>query len=70
MNFQGFNRKLHIYSGLSFFLFILLFATSGFMLNHRWEVWEYWSQRQETSRPIEVQILMTRAVKATDSSFS
>ena len=57
MNYSRLNRKLHIYTSLLFFLFILLFAVSGLMLNHRWGIWEYWSKRVETTRDIEVVLL-------------
>ena len=54
MNYSRLNRKLHIYTGLLFFLFILLFTVSGLMLNHRWAIWEYWSERIETTQDIQV----------------
>ena len=44
------NRKLHIYAGLYFLLFIWLFAFSGLLLNHpKWEFSRYWPRRTETS---------------------
>lgn len=57
MHFSQLNRKLHIYTGLLFFFFILLFSVSGLMLNHRWAIWEYWSERVEATREIEVSLL-------------
>ncbi len=57
MNFQQLNRKIHTYTGLFFLLSICLFATSGFMLNHRWAIWEYWSKRVVTEHDISVTLL-------------
>lgn len=54
--FQRINRKVHIYAGMFSLLFILLFAFSGFVLNHRWKVWDWFSKRVETTRDIVVQI--------------
>lgn len=54
MNFQQLNRKIHTYTGLFFLLSFCLFAVSGFMLNHRWAIWEYWSERVETEHDISV----------------
>ena len=56
MNLQNLNRKIHVYTSLSFFVFIFLFASSGLMLNHRWDIWEYWSKREETVRTIAVRV--------------
>ncbi len=56
MDILKLSRKLHIYTGLSFFLFLLLFAGSGLMLNHRWSIWDSWSDREETTRNVSVQI--------------
>jgi hypothetical protein len=53
---QRINRKVHIYAGMFSMLFILLFAFSGFMLNHRWKLWDWFSKRVETTRDIAVQI--------------
>jgi hypothetical protein len=54
MNFQLLNRKIHIYTGLFLILFIFLFAFSGFMLNHRWEIWDYWPSRKEQVKDVLV----------------
>jgi len=56
MTFQQVNKKIHIYTGLLLFLFIFLFAFSGFMLNHRWEIWDFWSSRIEHTEEISVDI--------------
>lgn len=56
MNLQKLVRKIHIYVGLSLFLPILLFAASGLMLNHRWQIWDYWAERKESRREIAVQV--------------
>ena len=50
------NRKVHIYIGLYFLLFIWLFSVSGLLLNHHWEFSEFWPQREESSFEREVQI--------------
>ena len=54
--FQRVNRKIHIYTGMFSMLFVLFFALSGFMLNHRWEIWNWFSRRVETTREVTVQI--------------
>lgn len=54
--FHKLNRKIHIYSGMFSLLFLLLFAFSGFILNHRWKVWDWFSERVETTRDIAVQM--------------
>lgn len=56
MNFQQLNRKIHIYTGLLLFLFIFLFSFSGFMLNHRWAIWDFWPSRVERVEEISVDI--------------
>lgn len=40
------NRKIHVYFGLYFLLFIWLFAFSGLVLNHHWEFTQFY-QREE-----------------------
>jgi len=47
---QAWNRKLHIYVGLYFLVFLWLFALSGLLLNHAWRFTEFWSQRQQSTR--------------------
>jgi len=37
-------------------LFIFFFGLSGFMLNHRWKIWDWFSSRVETTREVTVQI--------------
>ena len=49
-------RQLHIYTSLAFFLPLFLFAVSGFMLNHRWAIWETFATRVESEEPVAVQI--------------
>lgn len=56
MTIQNMNRKVHIIAGLTFFPLVLLFAVSGLMLNHRWSVWDYFPQRVEHTRAVQVQI--------------
>jgi hypothetical protein len=53
--FEGWNRKLHFYSGLFLIFFLWLFALSGLLLNHPgWTFHEHWKNRHETNyqRPI------------------
>ncbi|MBI4664165.1 MAG: PepSY-associated TM helix domain-containing protein [Verrucomicrobia bacterium] len=54
--FQRLNRKIHIYAGMFSILFIVFFGLSGFILNHRWKLWEWFPSRVETTREIAVQI--------------
>jgi hypothetical protein len=56
MTFKQLNRKTHIYTGLFLIFFIFLFAISGFMLNHRWSLWDYWKSRNEQVKIILVDI--------------
>jgi len=45
---ETWNRKLHIYVGLYFLLFIWLFAFSGLLLNHpQWAFSQFWQNRKE-----------------------
>lgn len=37
-------------------LFVIFFGVSGFVLNHRWKVWDWFSRRVETTREVTVQI--------------
>ncbi len=43
------NRKLHIYLGLYFIVFLWLFAVSGLLLNHSWRFTEFWEQRHQST---------------------
>ncbi len=43
------NRKLHIYLGLYFIVFLWLFAASGLLLNHSWSFTEFWNQRRQST---------------------
>lgn len=52
--FHRINRKLHIYSGLFSILFVIFFGFSGFVLNHRWKIWDWFSTRVEATRDIAV----------------
>lgn len=54
--FQRINRKIHIYAGMFSVLFIIFFGLSGFVLNHRWKLWDWFSRRVETVRDVTVQI--------------
>lgn len=46
---EGWNRRLHFYSGLYLLLFLWLFAFTGLLLNHgQWKFAEFWPQRQVT----------------------
>jgi len=49
------NRKLHIYLGLYFLVFLWLFAISGLLLNHGWRFTEFWNQRRQTKTEHVVQ---------------
>ncbi|MCC5906942.1 MAG: PepSY-associated TM helix domain-containing protein [Balneolaceae bacterium] len=47
--FKLWNRKLHIYAGLYFLLFIWLFSISGLLLNNpEWTISNYWPEREIT----------------------
>jgi hypothetical protein len=50
------NRKIHIYFGLYFLLFIWLFAFSGLLLNHHWEFAEFYQteEKQLSTHPISI----------------
>ena len=54
--FQRLNRKIHIYAGLFATLYILLFAISGIVLNHRLKIWDWFSNRVEKTREVAVTI--------------
>jgi uncharacterized protein len=46
---ETWNRRLHIYLGLYFLIFIWLFSISGLILNHpQWRFTQFWPDRQET----------------------
>jgi len=49
------NEKLHYYSGLCLLLFIWLFSFTGLVLNHRWEIGNYWVRRSESTFTQKVQ---------------
>ncbi len=51
------NRKLHIYIGFYFLLFVWLFCVSGLVKNHpKWKFAEFWPKREQTSfeKPIQI----------------
>jgi hypothetical protein len=50
------NRKIHLWLGLYFLLFIWLFAFSGLVLNHHWKVTEFY--------PVEEKRLSTEKIQA------
>jgi len=52
---KAWNRRLHVYLGLYFLVFLWLFALSGLLLNHAWRFTEFWSQRQESRTERAVQ---------------
>lgn len=55
--FEFWNRRIHIYTGLYFLLFIWFFAFSGLLLNHpKWEFAQFWKDRQESSFERLVQV--------------
>jgi hypothetical protein len=41
------NRKLHVWLGLYFLLFIWLFAVSGLILNHHWEATQFYQTEEK-----------------------
>jgi hypothetical protein len=41
------NRKIHVYFGLYFLLFIWLFAASGLILNHHWEATQFYQTEEK-----------------------
>lgn len=49
-------RKAHVYCGIALLLPLILFAVSGFILNHRWALWETWENRQITETQVTVDI--------------
>lgn len=50
------NRKIHIYFGLFFLLFIWLFGISGVLLNHHWEFTNSWEKREVISYEKRIEI--------------
>lgn len=55
--FEFWNRRIHIYTGLYFLLFIWLFAFSGLLLNHpKWEFAQFWKGRKESSFERQVKV--------------
>lgn len=47
---QFWNRKLHIYLGLYFTVFLWLFSVSGLLLNHMgWRFTGFWDSRQQST---------------------
>ncbi|OGG57272.1 MAG: hypothetical protein A3F84_02110 [Candidatus Handelsmanbacteria bacterium RIFCSPLOWO2_12_FULL_64_10] len=51
--FQLLIRRLHVYVGLFFFGFLLVFTVSGFTFNHRWGLWDGARNRVEVNREAE-----------------
>ena len=49
------NEKLHYYTGLYLLLFIWLFSFTGLVLNHQWEIHNYWAKRRESTFTQKVQ---------------
>ena len=48
---------MHYYSGLYLLLFIWLFSFTGLVLNHQWEIHNYWAKRHESTFTQKVQPL-------------
>src|SRR5271157_1444410 len=51
------NEKLHYYSGLYLLLFIWLFSFTGLVLNHQWEIYNFWAKRHESTFVQKIQPL-------------
>ncbi|MFA6110941.1 MAG: PepSY-associated TM helix domain-containing protein [Candidatus Latescibacterota bacterium] len=49
-------RRVHVVVGLAAGALVLLFAVSGLMLNHRWALWEFWSERVERVQQVRVEV--------------
>ena len=49
------NEKLHYDFGLYLLLFIWLFSFTGLVLNHQWEIHNFWAKRQESTVTAKVQ---------------
>ncbi len=62
------NKKVHIYLGLYFIVFLWLFAASGLVLNHSWRFTEFWDQRGQstTEHPIARPLADTDLGRARD----
>ncbi|MBW7996105.1 MAG: hypothetical protein FVQ81_05935 [Candidatus Glassbacteria bacterium] len=56
MRLEPLLKKIHIYLGLILIVPLIIFAVSGFILNHRWPLWETWEQRVETVEQIEIEV--------------
>ncbi|MFC1614012.1 PepSY-associated TM helix domain-containing protein [Gemmatimonadota bacterium] len=56
MKIKNLIRQVHVYAGFAMFLPLLLFAVSGFMLNHRWPLWETWNERREVQEQVSVEV--------------
>ncbi|MBT4511999.1 MAG: hypothetical protein HOC20_07310 [Chloroflexi bacterium] len=56
MRFGSLIRKAHVFCGIALLLPLILFAVSGFILNHRWSLWETWDSRQITEKQVTVNI--------------
>jgi len=54
------SRKIHLYLGLCFLLFIMLFGCSGLLLNHHWEFAKFWENRKEIKYDKTIQISSDR----------
>ena len=57
--FQKINRKVHVYAGLFSIIFVIFFGVSGFVLNHRWKIGDWFSTRVEATQDITVSIPAT-----------
>lgn len=54
---SSWNRRIHYYLGLYLLLFLWLFAFTGLLLNHsRWTFAEFWSNRQQASFEVPLQL--------------
>ena len=52
--FETWNKKLHIYIGLYFLLFLWLFSISGLFLNHPPWFHSMGPERTREERPVEI----------------
>jgi hypothetical protein len=49
------NEKLHYYTGLYLLLFIWLFSFTGLVLNHQWEIHNWWAKRVDSTSTQTIQ---------------
>ncbi|MDR3676437.1 MAG: PepSY-associated TM helix domain-containing protein [Acidobacteriota bacterium] len=61
---ETWNEKMHYYSGLYLLLFIWLFSFTGLVLNHQWEIHNFWAKRHESTFTQKVQPPVDSSAKA------